>query len=88
MTPHYLTYVDYPDLGLGTHDPADFDTACDQYAEARDEGYHATVMRIEPGNGKGAGMALDVTEDAEKRIAKWLAARRQDLPEWLLEAAA
>lgn len=87
MKPHYLTYTDYPDLGLGVSDPSSFDDACDRYAEARDAGHHATVMRIDPGNGKGAGIALDVTDDAEERIRRRLLARRQDFPAWMVEAA-
>lgn len=88
MTPHYLVYTDYPDLGLATSDPSNFDDACDRYAEAREKGYHATVMRIEPGKGKGAGIALDVTDDAEERIRRRLIARRQDFPAWMMETAA
>jgi len=86
LTPHYLVYVNYPDLGLALGDPVNFSDACDRFAEYRDENYDAGVFRVEPGNGEDAGIFLDVTNDALANIRRRLNVRRQEWPEWL-EAA-
>jgi|OM-RGC.v1.032116957 hypothetical protein len=82
---HYVTLTECD--RFGTYHKGDlvlnFDDACDQYVEAREDGQPAAVFRVDPPRGNAAGMYIDVTADAERRIAQWHNARRQELPEWL-----
>ena len=83
---HWVCIADFHDFG-GPSFKGDmvrvFDDACDQYAEAMtDEGAAARVYQI-----NFAGNAItDVTDQARDRIAQWLAARGDSLPDWLCAA--
>lgn len=83
LAPHYLTYTIYPDGEIGTGDPKNFSDACDEYADARDNGYECIVFRVDPPQHGRAGMMTDVTNDADDRIRHRLNKRYQEFPEWL-----
>jgi len=84
MQSHYLVYTHYTDLGLACSDPQEsFDDACDQYADRRDDGYDATVMRVDPPANGRAGMMTDVTEGADELISVRVACRGYEVPKWL-----
>lgn len=86
---YYVTLSDFEGIGLGhACDPGDFDAACNAYAEQREAGREAVVFRIDPPLDGKAGMATDVTADAEQRIAAWCSVGPARLPEWLLEVVA
>ena len=59
-----------------------FDNACDMYCDFRDnnDGIEARVFQMDFADGK----LVDVTADANKRIAQWLNQSHRDLPEWLV----
>ena len=86
LTTHYMTYTDFPRLGIGTSDPLDFDGAVDLFAENMEDGDESIVFRVEPSAKGKAGMMIDVTEDALACVAKRLRIRNQDMPQWLVEA--
>ncbi len=68
---------------MAMSDPSTFDDAVDVFAKHMEEGHAAVVFRIELGATKAA---VDVTEDAVKRVFARLRQRNQEAPEWLLEA--
>lgn len=80
----YAVAVDYGrSIGIGSADmTTDFDDACDQFAEAREEDRAAAVIEINLVD----GTSKNVTAAAEARIAKRMVDRKQPLPEWM-EAA-
>ncbi|WP_126623135.1 hypothetical protein [Oceaniglobus ichthyenteri] len=84
----FMVWTDFgPAIGQGVEaDPAPmFDDAVDQYAEARRDDRAAIIWRIDtPHNGQ-AGMATDVTADAEDCIRRRCAASCTDLPDWLFD---
>ena len=82
---YYVTIVDFEELGIGHGcDPATFDDAVDAYAENRNNGLDACVMRYDPPIGGLCGMLIDVTESAHDAVKRRLRARGDyDWPAWL-----
>ena len=81
MHTHWLCIQHFPD-SIGSADPRQvFDDACDDMAEAMEKWGcdRAEVYRMDFDDGR----LVDVTDEAERRVAQWHHARRQPLPEWL-----
>jgi len=77
-------------FGLAGCDPiTSFDDACDVYADNMENHHDALVFRVEPPNETDAGCMIDVTDDANLRIAARIRARPgyPEMPEWLEEAS-
>ena len=84
---HWTAFGDFtginPQGGMGfLIDPTTiFDDACDIYADFRGKNpdSNARVFQLD----FAGGNLLDVTDEANWRIAQWLTDSRRDLPEWL-----
>jgi hypothetical protein len=93
LATHFVAYVDLevPDAAIGIGhccEPSSFDDALDAYADHRDNGFDAVLMRVDPpANGK-AGMMTDVTADGDDALRRRLRGRGYDMPEWLMEPIA
>ena len=85
IAPHYVTYIDFPDLGLGHGcDPATFDDAVDAYAEALEKGYEAAVFCVSTSLA-GTMTMTSVTAEAMDKVKRRCMERDMKLPEWLEE---
>lgn len=64
-----------------------FDDACDDFAEKMGT-YHCADARVYRVEADGDDLRLiNVTAEARARIAQWHRQRRDELPEWLEDAA-
>lgn len=82
---NYATLTDFgdPTAPVWSDTLMRFDDACTVFAEHMDEGRDTTVFRVDAAIGYAAAVMIDVTDDAEARVTKWIMRRGGDLPEWL-----
>ena len=93
LPPTYYQVIADFGTGFGIGNAGDptisFDDACDTYADQMERFHDSVVFRVEPPNGTDAGCMIDVTDDANLRIAARIRARPgyPEMPEWLEEAS-